>query len=103
MVGGGDTSIDVASVACRLGQITNVAKTKHSDSSLIDFFAQDVASVVTREGMQAKLTSLLPVEQMTAAEYEREDAKREGVDIKGGVMPLVVIKDDSGKSIALKL
>ena len=36
------------------------------------------------------LTSLFPIEQMTAAEREREDAMREGVDIKGCVMPLEV-------------
>ncbi len=103
VVGGGDTSIDVASVARRLGHITNVAETEHSDGTLIDFTAKDAASVVTREGMKATLTSLFPIEQMTAAEHEREDAKREGVDIKGGVMPLEVIKDESGKAIALKM
>ncbi|MEE9388277.1 MAG: NAD(P)-binding protein [Paracoccaceae bacterium] len=103
VVGGGDTSIDVASVARRLGHITNVAETEHSDGTLIDFTAQDAAHVLTREGMKATLTSLFPIEQMTAAEHEREDAKREGVDIKGSVMPLEVIKDADGKAIALKL
>jgi len=103
VVGGGDTSIDVASVARRLGHITNVAETEHADGTLIDFTAKDAASVLTREGMQATLTSLFPIEQMTAAEHEREDAKREGVDIKGGVMPLEVIRDADGRAIALKM
>ena len=102
VVGGGDTSIDVASVARRLGHITHVAETEHSDGSLIDFTAQDTAGVLSREGMQATLTSLFPIEQMTAAEHEREDAKREGVDLRGSVMPLEVIKDETGKAIALK-
>ncbi|NOX39363.1 MAG: NAD(P)-binding protein [Alphaproteobacteria bacterium] len=103
VVGGGDTSIDVASVARRLGHITHVASTDHPDGTLIDFTAQDVAGSLVREGMQATLTSLFPIEQMTAAEHEREDAKREGVDIKGGVMPLEVIKDANGRAIALKM
>lgn len=103
VVGGGDTSIDVASVARRLGHITHVAKPEHSDGSVIDFTAQDAAGVLTREGMQATLTSLFPVEQMTAAEHEREDAKREGVDIKGSVMPLEVLKDEHGMARALKM
>ena len=103
VVGGGDTSIDVASVARRLGNITNVAETQHSDGSTIDFTAQDAAGVLTREGMQATLTSLFPIEQMTAAEHEREDAKREGVDLQGGVMPLAVIKGEDGRAIALKV
>lgn len=103
VVGGGDTSVDVASVARRLGRITQVRQPEHPDGTLIDFTSHDVASSLTREGMQATLTSLFPVEQMTAAEREREDAKREGIDIKGGVMPLEVIKDASGKAIALKM
>ncbi len=103
VVGGGDTSIDVASVARRLGHVTNVAKTEHADGTVIDFTAKDAAGVVAREGMQATLTSLFPIEQMTAAEHEREDAKREGVDIKGSVMPLEVIKDASGKAVGLRM
>ncbi|HIP24738.1 MAG TPA: 4Fe-4S dicluster domain-containing protein, partial [Rhodobacteraceae bacterium] len=103
VVGGGDTSIDVASVARRLGHVTNVAKTEHSDGSVIDFTAQDAAGVLTREGMQATLTSLFPIEQMTAAEHEREDAKREGVDIKGSVMPLEVILNDQGRATGLRM
>ncbi len=103
VVGGGDTSIDVASVARRLGHVTNVAKTEHADGTVIDFTAKDAASVVAREGMHATLTSLFPIEQMTAAEHEREDAKREGVDIKGSVMPLEVIKDENGKATGLRM
>jgi len=103
VVGGGDTSIDVASVARRLGHITHVAETTHSDGTIIDFTAKDVAGSVVREGMTATLTSLFPIEKMTAAEHEREDAKREGVDIRGSVMPLEVIKDGDGRAIGLKM
>jgi len=103
VVGGGDTSIDVASVARRLGHITNPGVPERNDGTVIDFTSHDVASSLTREGMQATLTSLFPVEQMTAAEHEREDAKREGVDIRGSVMPLAVLLDDSGKARALKM
>jgi len=103
VVGGGDTSVDVASVARRLGHITTANPAERNDGTVIDFTSQDVTSSLTREGMQATLTSLFPVEEMTAAEHEREDAKREGVDIRGNVMPLEVIKDDKGRAIALKM
>ncbi len=103
VVGGGDTSIDVASVARRLGHIEHVAETDHNDGTIIGFQSEDVAGSLRREGMEATLTSLFPVEQMTAAEHEREDAKREGVDIKGSVMPLEVIKNAEGRAIALKM
>jgi len=103
VVGGGDTSVDVASVARRLGHITQASPAERNDGTVIDFTSQDVAASLTREGMQATLTSLFPVEQMTAAEREREDARREGIDIKGSVMPLEVIKDDKGRAVGLKM
>jgi len=103
VVGGGDTSIDVASVARRLGHITHPGTPERGDGTVIDFTSHDVAGSLTREGMKATLTSLFPVEQMTAAEREREDAKREGIDIKGSVMPLEVLKDENGKARALKM
>ncbi len=103
VVGGGDTSIDVASVARRLGHVSSEAKTDKPDVDKINFTAGDAASALNREGVKATLTSLFPLEKMTASEHEREDAKREGVDIKGGVMPLEIIKDENGLATALKM
>ena len=103
MVGGGDTSIDVASVARRLGNITEVKASEHPDGTVIDWAAHDSAGLLSRAGVKATLTSLFPVEEMTAAEHEREDAKREGIDIQGSVMPLEVIKDDNGVATGLKM
>ena len=103
VVGGGDTSIDVASVARRLGNITETKPAAHPDGTVIDWAAHDSAGLLTRAGVKATLTSLFPVEQMTAAEHEREDAKREGIDIQGGVMPLEVIKNERGVAVGLKM
>ncbi len=103
VVGGGDTSVDVASVARRLGHITKVADKDQNDTQMLGFTAHDVAGNLTREGVTTVLTSLFPIEQMTAAEHEREDAKREGIEIKGGVMPVKVIKDEKGLARALRV
>ena len=103
VVGGGDTSIDVASVARRLGHISTAHPKDHTDPGVLGYTAHDVAGTVAREGVSAVLTSLFPIEGMTAAAREREDALREGVDIKGGVMPLEVIKGEDGRAIALKM
>ncbi len=103
VVGGGDTSIDVASVARRLGHVDKVAESENPDGTEIGFTAGDAAHALERDGISATLTSLFPIEQMTAAEHEREDAKREGVDIQGSVMPLEVIKNAEGQAIALKM
>jgi NADPH-dependent glutamate synthase beta subunit-like oxidoreductase len=62
-----------------------------------------VAGTIRREGVSAVLTSLFPIENMTAAEREREDAVREGIEIRGAVMPVEVIKDADGKAIVLKM
>jgi len=103
VVGGGDTSIDVASVARRLGHIEHSHENDRPENVVLGFTAHDVAGTVTRQGVTAVLTSLFPIEQMTAAERERQDAKREGVDLRGSVMPLEVIKDTDGRAIALKM
>ncbi len=102
VVGGGDTSIDVASVARRLGHITARAEKDRADQDAAGFAAHDVAGAMAREGVSATLTSLFPMAQMTAAEREREDALREGVDIRDGVMPLEVIVEN-GKVAGLKM
>ncbi|WP_245408135.1 NAD(P)-binding protein [Rhodobium orientis] len=103
VVGGGDTSIDVASVARRLGHIQTVHPKDNSDPGMLGYTAHDVAGTIAREGVTAVLTSLFPIEGMTAAAREREDALREGVDIRGGVMPLEVIKGPDGRAVALKM
>ncbi|MFA6019457.1 MAG: NAD(P)-binding protein [Rhodospirillales bacterium] len=103
VVGGGDTSIDVASVARRLGHITQVHEKDRVEHVVLGQTAHDVASAAKREGADVTLTSLFPVEKMFAAEREVEDAKREGVDIQGGIMPLEVLKGPDGRARALKM
>ncbi len=103
VVGGGDTSVDVASVARRLGHITQARETDRPETVILGQTAHDVASAAKREGVEAVLTSLFPIEEMTAAEREREDALREGVDIRGGIMPLEVLKDGDGRARGLRM
>jgi dissimilatory sulfite reductase flavoprotein subunit len=103
IVGGGDTSIDVASVARRLGHIEHAHENDRPENVVLGYTAHDVAGSVARQGVKATLTSLLPIEEMTAAEREREDAEREGIELMGGVMPLEVIIDGNGRATALKL
>ncbi|WP_029008518.1 NAD(P)-binding protein [Azospirillum halopraeferens] len=103
VVGGGDTSIDVASVARRIGHITHAHPKDRPENIIFGQTAHDVADSATREGAHVTLTSLFPVEKMTAAEQEVNDARREGVDIRGGIMPLEVVKGEDGRAVALKM
>ncbi len=103
VVGGGDTSIDVASVARRLGHITQINEKDRPENIVLGHTAHDVASSAIREGATVTLTSLFPVTAMTAAEHEVNDAQREGVDIRGNVMPLEILLDENGRARAMRL
>lgn len=102
VVGGGDTSIDVASVARRLGAITEINEKDRPENIVLGHTAHDVASTAAREGADVTLTSLFPIENMTAAEHEVRDALHEGVDIRGSVMPMEAILGDDGRIKAVK-
>jgi len=102
-VGGGDTSIDVVSVARRLGKITNLNKEVRPEQVIGGYVAHDSAFAAAREGADVTLTSLFEREEMTATEHEVEDALREGVKIMNGVMPIEVIVNDEGRATALRM
>jgi dissimilatory sulfite reductase flavoprotein subunit len=102
-VGGGDTSIDVVSVARRLGKITNLNKDVRPEQVIGGYVAHDSAFAAAREGADVTLTSLFEREEMTATEHEVEDALREGVKILNGVMPIEVVVNAEGRAIALRM
>ncbi len=102
-VGGGDTSIDVVSVARRLGRIEKLNKEEAPEHVIGGYVAHDSAYAAARQGAEVTLTSLFPKAEMTAAEHEVQDAQREGVTIKDGVMPVKVIVSDDGRATALRM
>jgi len=102
-VGGGDTSIDVVSVARRLGKIDMLGKEDRPEQVIGGYVAHDSAFAAKREGADVTLTSLFEREEMTATEHEVHDALHEGVRIDNGVMPLEVVLDDNGRATALKM
>ena len=102
-VGGGDTSIDVVSVARRLGKISKLDKKEAPEHVIGGYVAHDAAYAAAREGAEVTLTSLFEREGMTAAEHEVHDALHEGVRIDNGVMPVEVIVNDEGRATALRM
>ncbi|MCG8511924.1 MAG: FAD-dependent oxidoreductase [Rhodospirillales bacterium] len=103
VVGGGDTSVDVASVTRRLGQILQDIESNRVEDVIQGAAAHEVIETAIREGVKVVLTSLFPREQMFASEEEVEDAMSEGVEFKCGVMPLKVITDDDGRAVAVRM
>ena len=103
VIGGGDTSIDVATVARRLGHIGQPKPTDFPEYQIAGHIAHDVAEVSVKQGAEVVLTSVFGVDKMQANKHEIEQAQAEGIAIRGGLAPVSVVKDASGRAIALKV
>lgn len=103
VVGGGDTSIDVATVARRLGHIDQMHESDRPEHAIAGHVAHDVASVSARQGADVTLTSIFAVEKMQASRHEVEHALAEGIAIRGGYAPVRVLRDATGRATALRV
>jgi NADPH-dependent glutamate synthase beta subunit-like oxidoreductase len=102
VVGGGDTSIDVATVARRLGHISQANPTD-TELAITGQLAHDVAEISAKEGAMVTLTSVFPIDKMQANKHEIEQALAEGIAIKGGLVPIGVVRDANGRATALRV
>ncbi|CAC9493332.1 Protein similar to glutamate synthase [NADPH] small chain, clustered with sulfite reductase [uncultured Gammaproteobacteria bacterium] len=102
-IGGGDTSIDVVSVARRLGNIENIAEKDRPERVIFDDTAHDVVDTSKRLGADVLLTTRSTIENMPAAQEEIDDANREGVEIQGQLQPVEVVTDNDGRAVALRM
>ncbi len=102
-IGGGDTSIDVVSVARRLGKIDTINPKDRPEEVIGGYVAHDAAYAAARQGAAVTLTALFKREEMTASPHEVEDALQEGVRILNGVMPLEVLKAEDGRAVGIRL
>jgi NADPH-dependent glutamate synthase beta subunit-like oxidoreductase/Pyruvate/2-oxoacid:ferredoxin oxidoreductase delta subunit len=103
VVGGGDTSIDVATVARRLGHIDQIHEGDRPENAIAGFAAHDAASLSRRQGAEVTLTSIFDIEKMQASKHEVEHALGEGIAIRGSLAPVAVIRDAGGRAIALRV
>jgi NADPH-dependent glutamate synthase beta subunit-like oxidoreductase len=104
VIGGGDTSIDVATVARRLGHIENVSEKDRPEYAVAGHVAHDVAEVSVRQGAEVTLTSVFSVAQMQANPHEIEQARAEGITILDGWAPVEVVRDaTTGQAVALRV
>jgi len=103
VIGGGDTSIDVATVARRLGNITNITDLDRPENVLAGHAAHDVAKISARDGADVVLVSRATMDKMNAAKAEVEHALEEGIKIIGGVTPISVVVGADGRATALRV
>jgi NADPH-dependent glutamate synthase beta subunit-like oxidoreductase/Pyruvate/2-oxoacid:ferredoxin oxidoreductase delta subunit len=98
VVGGGDTSMDVATVARRLGHIEQ-SKPTDWEGAIAGQLAQDAADISRRQGADVTLTTVY----MMASKQEIEHAQSEGITIMGGWMPVAVLKGADGRANGLRV
>ncbi|OFZ69392.1 MAG: glutamate synthase [Betaproteobacteria bacterium RBG_16_58_11] len=103
VIGGGDTSIDVATVARRLGNITKINESDRPEYVIQGHIAHDVASVSARQGAEVVLITRATIDKMNAAKAEVEHALSEGIIIKGGLTPIAVVIGADGRATALRV
>ncbi len=102
VVGGGDTSIDVATVARRLGHIEHAKPTDY-EGAIAGRLADDVAHVSAKHGAEVTLTSVFAIDKMQANPHEIEQARAEGIDIRGGYAPVGLVRGPDGRATALRV
>ena len=103
VIGGGDTSIDVATVARRLGNITKINENDRPEHVIAGLVAHDVAAVSARQGAEVVLITRASIEKMNAAKMEVEHALAEGIEIIGNLTPVEVIRGPDGRATALRV
>ncbi len=103
VIGGGDTSIDVATVARRLGHIDKINESDRPEHAIAGRVAHDVAEVSARQGAEVTLTSVFTTDKMQATKHEVEQALAEGITIRGGMAPVGVVRGPDGRATGLRV
>ncbi len=103
VVGGGDTSMDVAAVARRLGHIKHKREHDRPENIVLGHVAHDAATVAHRQGADVTLFSWEALEDMPATKTEVKHVTQEGVKIMASMLPVEVITDDDGRATALRM
>ncbi len=102
VIGGGDTSMDVACVSRRLGTVAGLSGANLVENVARGTHAQALPAGAAKAPADVTLTSLFTEDKMFASPREILDAKHEGVQLKDGVMPLEVVVEN-GRATAIKL
>jgi NADPH-dependent glutamate synthase beta subunit-like oxidoreductase len=103
VVGGGDTSMDVAAVARRLGHIEHKREHDRPENIIMGYMAHDVAEVAHRQGADVTLISRESADIMPATKTEVEHVTQEGVKIRPGLLPMEVLLGDDGRARGVRV
>ncbi|MCP5367874.1 MAG: NAD(P)-binding protein [Hyphomicrobiales bacterium] len=106
VVGGGDTAMDVAAVARRIGNIDLPAEASDDspDAVILGKTSQDVARAAKARGAgDVWIVYRRPISKAPATKHELESVIAEGVEIHDQLAPLEVVLDENGRAKALRV
>ena len=103
VVGAGDTAMDVAAVARRIGHIEHVSEKDRPESVILGHTIHDVAEAARRQGGEVWVVYRRPIDKAPATKHELESCIREGVEIHDRLAPVEVVRDGDGRATALKV
>jgi NADPH-dependent glutamate synthase beta subunit-like oxidoreductase/formate hydrogenlyase subunit 6/NADH:ubiquinone oxidoreductase subunit I len=103
VIGGGDTAMDVAAVARRLGHIEHAHEKDHPAFVVLGQTTHDVAISAKRQGAEVSIVYRRPIDKMPATKSEIEHVTQEGVQILPCLIPVEVVHDAPSHAHALRV
>jgi NADPH-dependent glutamate synthase beta subunit-like oxidoreductase/Pyruvate/2-oxoacid:ferredoxin oxidoreductase delta subunit len=103
VIGGGDTAMDVAAVARRLGHISQIHEKDRPEAVVLGQTTHDVALSAKRQGAEVIIVYRRPLDKMPATKQEIEHVTQEGVQIMTSLLPVGVVLDGPNHAKALRV
>ncbi|MBI4755820.1 MAG: NAD(P)-binding protein [Betaproteobacteria bacterium] len=108
VIGGGDTAMDCAAVARRLGAYEVDAESREHASVIVaarecDGGRGQKGAQHWRQSAEVVIAYRRHVQEMPASKHELEAVIQEGVEIQPCVAPVCVVKDENGMATALRV
>jgi NADPH-dependent glutamate synthase beta subunit-like oxidoreductase len=107
VIGGGDTAMDCAAVARRLGAICDAQREEAEGKTTVTVAAREgsarVLKPLLKQSSEVVIAYRRHVQEMPASKHEIDAVIEEGVELQPCVAPVSVVKDASGRATALRV
>ncbi len=103
VIGGGDTAMDVAAVARRIGHTTDMHEKDRLEAVVFGLAVHDVALSARRQGADVTIVYRRPIDKMPAMKEEIEHVQQTGVKIMPSLLPVSVVPGAPNRAKALRV
>lgn len=103
VIGGGDTAMDVAAVAKRIGEVSDLEASQRPEAVFDGSGSQSDELATKRTDSDCWLVYRRPITKAPCTKHELEACIAEGVEIHDSLAPLEVMRDEQGRAYALKV